>query len=75
MNVRYSTREPRPIPPRPPHLLPEKGLAAPVTKPQGKGGHIRVYVGTIFTTARSGEIGRGLHREMLTQLNLPPDAF
>lgn len=24
---------------------------------------------------RSGEIGRGLHREMLTQLNLPPDAF
>ena len=35
----------------------KNGLAAPLTKPQGKGGHIRIYVGTTFTTARSGEIG------------------
>lgn len=41
----------------------------------GKGGHGRVSVGTGFTTIRSGEIGRSLHRAMLEQLGLPKDAF
>lgn len=53
----------------------KNGHAAPVTTSQGKGGHIRIQVGAASTTARSGEIGRGLHREMLSQLNVPPDAF
>ena len=42
---------------------------------RGKGGHGRVYVGARFTTIRSGEIGRALHRAMLEQLGLPKDAF
>ena len=41
----------------------------------GKGGHGRVWLGQAFTTIRSGEIGRGLHRTMLSQLGLPPNAF
>lgn len=52
------------------------GLPAPVFEGHhGKGGHGRIYVGDRFTTARSGEIGKGLHRAMLGQLGLPPDAF
>jgi hypothetical protein len=42
---------------------------------RGKGGHGRIYVGARFTTIRSGEIGRALHRAILEQLGLPKDAF
>lgn len=52
------------------------GLDAPrYDGAHGKGGHGRVYVGQKFTTIRSGEIGKGLHRAMLDQLGLPKDAF
>ena len=51
-------------------------LPAPVfVKAHGKGGHGRVYVGEKFTTIRSGEIGKGLHKAMLLQLGLPENAF
>jgi hypothetical protein len=53
-----------------------ENLDPPVFVPgHGKGGHGRVYVGDRFTTIKSGEIGKGLHRAMLGQLGLPDDAL
>lgn len=41
----------------------------------GKGGHGRIWLGARFTTAKTGEISRPLHKAMLVQLGLPADAF
>lgn len=52
------------------------GLDAPAFNARhGKGGHGRITVGGKFTTAKTGEIGRPLHKAMLKQLGLPDDAF
>ena len=42
---------------------------------RGKGGHGRVYIGSQFTTVKSGEIGKGLKTAMLKQLGLPTDSL
>jgi hypothetical protein len=41
----------------------------------GKGGHQIVYVGDRLTTVKSGEIGPGLLRAMLRQLDIPTKEF
>lgn len=53
----------------------KQGLAYRWDAAHGKGGHGRVYVGTQFTTVKSGEISNVLKGAMLKQLGLPKDAF
>jgi mRNA interferase HicA len=42
---------------------------------RGKGGHQLLYVGAAMTTVKTSEIGTGLLRAMLKQLNIPHEEF
>lgn len=50
-------------------LAKEKGLVFNETR-QGKGSHSRVYLGSVFTTVKHGEIGPGLLSAMCQHLNI-----
>jgi hypothetical protein len=42
---------------------------------RGKGGHQLLYIGSDMTIVKTSEIGAGLLRAMLKQLNIPPEEF
>jgi hypothetical protein len=46
-----------------------------VDSSRGKGGHQLLYIGAAMTTVKTSEIGAGLLRAMLKQLNIPPEEF
>lgn len=51
------------------------GLEERVVASRGKGGHQTQYIGGRFTVVKTGEIGTGLLRAMLKQLDIPKDEF
>jgi hypothetical protein len=51
------------------------GAAYSVDASRGKGGHQLLTIGAHRTTVKTGEIGPGLFRAMLAQLNIPKEDF
>jgi hypothetical protein len=55
-------------------LAKQRGLDIEIVSGLGKGSHMRVYLGTAFTTLkdRKKEIGPGLLRDICRQLDIDP---
>lgn len=52
-----------------------KGQTLVVDAARGKGGHQMAWIGSRFTTVKTGEIGTGLLADMLDQLGIPKEEF
>lgn len=52
-----------------------QGLYLAIEEDRGKGSHITVTLGSLFTIVKSGELKPGYVRVVLKQLGLPRDAI
>ncbi len=53
----------------------KKGLPFALDTKHGKGSHAALYIGNRRTTVKHDEIGKGLLRAMLKQLDIDPNGF
>jgi hypothetical protein len=51
------------------------GQTLTVHADQGKGGHQKLWIGSTWTTVKTGEIDRPLLAAMLKQLGIPKETF
>lgn len=53
----------------------KQGLPFRINEERGKGSHVTVYVGGLFTIVQAGELKPFHVTRVLKQLGLPPDAL